>query len=122
MAIVTRPLPAGSWRRAPSHPVSIGCDGDTVTKLLREAAALPERHPEQCLANEALWADHTESPNVVTRDIATDTPCVTISIVEQGEQLCCFSVKRDSPAWLDSAIRREITGMLASDLGPDRVT
>jgi hypothetical protein len=122
MAIVTRPLPDGSWRRAPSQPVELDCDDATVAELLREAAGMPERYPEQCLANEALWADHAESPNVVTRDRANDTPCVTISILEQGGWLCYYSMKRDSPAWLHSAIRREITGMLASHLGSDRAT
>jgi hypothetical protein len=41
---------------------------ETTKALFDEVLALPSAYPGDCIPHEALWADHTEKANAITRD------------------------------------------------------
>lgn len=117
-AFVTHPVPGYGWRPARTRRAEFHPDAQQVEELFRDALALPANYPGECIPHEALWSDSSEPANGITRDQATNTRCITISVDERGEQLCYYSMKHDSPAWENSAIHRIISAWLEPHLIP----
>jgi len=117
-AIITTPLPDGTWRRAIRRYVPIDCNAATFERLLAEAESMPDRQPGDCLDDDQLWADHAEAANSVTRDRATDTPCVTIEVIVNRTRTRHYSMRRNSAAWRASTMRQQVEAWLGPYLRP----
>ena len=88
---------------------------DKATKdlLFSEIHRLRREHPEECLATEQLWSDHSEKANSITRDRATNTLCYTIGImVEYGEPEEYFAMRENSEALLGSQLYQIISRLI----------
>lgn len=120
-AMITRARPDGSWRKAPTVCVSCDFEAAEFSNLLDEATTLPDLFPDESLANDLLWADASETANSVTRDQATDTPCISISVALPGKHPVHYSVKQDSAAWTGSILRSFIVRCLSDQLLPNEV-
>ena len=72
----------------------------------------PQKHPKDCLNGEDLWADSTEPGNSITRDRASNTPCITIGVIEHGRWLCHFLLAEKSPAMLESPLMKVVKGLI----------
>lgn len=120
-ALITRARPDGSWRKAPTACTSWETDPAESATLFREVASLPERFPSQCIDNDLLWADASEPANSVTRDQETDTPCISISFARPGGETVYYSVRQDSEAWLESAMRSGLMRWLTDQLRPGEI-
>ncbi len=116
VAFITSPVPGYGWRPARTRPVAVKPDRSQILEMLREALAMPEQHPAECIPHEALWSDSSEAGNGITRDQATDTRCITIAVYEGDEPQCYYSMRHNSPAWLDSTMRRTISSLIKPDL------
>lgn len=115
-ALITRARPDGSWRRAQEVGIAWQIAPSEFSMLLDEAVSLPERLPGDCLDDEALWADASEPANSVTRDDETDTPCISIGVVLPATEPNWYSVRQDSRAWRQSAIRSCLVRWLSDHL------
>jgi hypothetical protein len=54
-------------------------------------------------------------------DLATDTPCVSISFGDWGPDQQQFSIKSTSDIWRASALRAELLGLLAEHVKPEEI-
>jgi hypothetical protein len=66
--LITYPIPGMPWRRNPMSLREVTLDLETTKALFDEVLALPSAYPGDCIPHEALWADHTEKANAITRD------------------------------------------------------
>ena len=89
--------------------------------MIVEMRTLPGRHPDECLANDVLWSDSSEPANGITKDLATDTPCVTISFGDWGPDQQHFSIKSTSGVWRGSSLRAELLRLLAEHVKPEDI-
>lgn len=80
---------------------------------------LPRRHPEACLNNDQLWADSSEKANSITREPTTNTPCVTIGILERGVWQCYYALRETDPVLLQSNLYGLVRKLAADFLPPD---
>jgi hypothetical protein len=115
-ALITFAKPQYGWRYASERSATFHPDPETTATLLAEALALPAAFPDECLENESLWSDSSEPANGVTRDRRTNTPCIGITLYQDGHLLRHYSLKEDSPAWLSSRLNRTISDWLHPDL------
>jgi hypothetical protein len=120
-AIITRPRPDGSWRRCSFVLVALDADPERCARIIAETWALPDQQPDACPGHDMLWSDHSEPANGITRDLATDTACVTIGFGAIGSPQRHFSIKSNSPAWRGSALRAELVCLLAGHLRTDEL-
>lgn len=118
---ITRPRPDGSWRRCSFIPVWFTADPGRCASIISEMRSLSDQHPNECLSNDFLWSDSSEPANGITRDRATDTPCVTISFGDMCSPQQHFSIKSTSRIWRDSTLRAELLTLLADHLKPDEI-
>lgn len=112
------PIPGMSWRHTRKKALEWQLDRKAASTLLDEAMTLPERIPNECLRNDALWADFTESANPATRDRETDALCLTIQVFERGQCLSDYAVKETSPVLKSFKLYRIIQSQIESALGP----
>jgi peptidylprolyl isomerase len=115
-AFITRPRPDGSWRRCSFVPVWLTPDPQRCTSIIEEMRTLPNQRPDDCLSNDVLWSDSSEPANGITRDLATNTPCVTIRFGDFSSPQQYFSIKSTSRLWRDSPLRAELLRLLADHL------
>jgi hypothetical protein len=115
---VNIPIPDLSWRYTRTRALQWQLDRAAASAFFDEAMTLPERFPSECLLNDALWSDHAEPANAITRDRVTDTPCLTISILERGQWLYNYSVKETSLALQSFELYRFIQSQIESALIP----
>src|ERR1035437_7703901 len=112
VAFVTIPVPGYGWRPARPRMAWLSYDIGETRRLFQEASALPDKFPGECLPDKSLWSDASEPGNGVTRDMATNTRCVTISIDGGGGRPLHYSIRHNSDAWLHSALRRTVSAWL----------
>lgn len=115
-AHVSIPIPGMSWRHTRRRSLEWHLDADAASALIDEALSLPSRFPQDCLTNERLWSDSSEPANGITRDLETDTRCLTISVLERGQSLTNYSLKENSTVLLGSPLHRDIQVHIASAL------
>ena len=112
------PIPGLSWRHTRRKDLAWQLDGKTALTLFDEAMTLPERFPNECLHDDALWSDQTEPANGITRDRETDTACLTISVSERGQWLSYYSLKETSHALKSLELHRVIRSQIESAFSP----
>ncbi len=83
-----------------------------IAELLDEAMAMPEACPEDCIAHDDLWSDSSEPANGITRDQATNTLCITVTVEERGQPICHYSLKETSKAWIASKMCRALCDLM----------
>jgi hypothetical protein len=117
-AHVSISIPGVSWRHTRKRTLTWHLDQEAASALIEEALSLPMRFPQDCLSNDRLWSDSSESANAITRDRETDTLCVTFSVDERGQHLTYYSLKENSSVLLGSNIYRDIELQIKSMLDP----
>jgi hypothetical protein len=117
-AAISIPIPGVSWRHTRDKQLAWQLDKNAASSLFNEAMTLPQRFPNECLRGDALWSDHTEPANGITRDRVTDTLCITISVSEGGQWLSYYSLKENSHALENLELYRLIRSQIESALGP----
>ncbi len=117
--LVSIPIPGLSWRWRHTRMRNLEwqLDREAASALFDEATSLPERFPNECLRDDALWSDHAEPANAITRDRQTDTICITFSVSERG-QWFSYSVKETSPVLRSFGPYLAIRSQMESALGP----
>jgi hypothetical protein len=81
--------------------------------LFRDVTRLREEHPDECLPNDQLWSDMSETGNSVTRDRTSGTLCVTIGMFgTAGETYEYFAMREDSDALLGSPMYKIIKQLI----------
>jgi hypothetical protein len=90
------PIPGYSWRYTRGRSLQWQLDSGAAEALIEGAIALPDIYPDECLGNDALWADSTEPANSITRDRNKNSRCITISVFERDQQLASFALKENS--------------------------
>jgi hypothetical protein len=118
---ITRPRPDGSWRKCSLTPVWLTADPELCMQLIAEIRTYSEQLPDECLANDVLWSDSSEPANGIAKDLATDTPCISISFGDYGADQQHFSIKSTSGIWRDSILRAELLRLLEEHLQPDEI-
>jgi hypothetical protein len=114
---ISVPIPGMSWRHVRRRGLEWQLDQNAASAFIEEAMSLPERFPDECLRYDALWSDLAEPANGITRDLETDTLCVTISVSESGQWLTYYSLKETSPALHSLELYRSIQLQVASEVG-----
>jgi peptidylprolyl isomerase len=109
---VTTPVPGYSWRHARHRNHEFQPDNDLTIALFKEALTMPRNFPEDCLYHDDLWSDLSEPANGITRDLATGTRCISISVYERAEIICHYSMKESSNAWLSSRMCRALSELM----------
>jgi hypothetical protein len=115
---ISMPIPGMSWRHTRRRTLVWQLDREAASALFEEVMTLPERFPDECLCNEALWSDQSEPANGITRDRETDTLCLSISVFERGQCLSYYGVKESSPALQSLELYCAIRSQIESALGP----
>lgn len=88
---------------------------EAAAALFQEASEMPQRFPDACFSNDALWADTSEKANSITRDVQTGTRCVAIGVQEKGQWLCYYSMREVSDAFVGSRIRAFVADLLSPE-------
>lgn len=101
-AWITFPLPGGRWRQAPGKSVELRLSPGETALIKEELHRMEMRFPNDCLRQKDLWCDHSEQANAVTRDLKTNTLCVTVTVWSQGRNVHNFSVREDNPILLEA--------------------
>ena len=112
-ALMTYPIPGLPWRRNVTKTLEFSLSESEREVLFAEVARLRADHPDECLDTTQLWSDSSDKANAVTRDLATNTACVTLGIFnDSGERLEYFSMREDSPVLLSSQLFRFISSLV----------
>jgi hypothetical protein len=119
-ALIDFPIPGMTWRHTRRESVSVQVDHAAAMALFESAINLPRQFPAECLAREELWADSSEPANSVTRDRATNSRCITISVSEQRLDTSYYSMSENSRALRDSELYRRINSLLEPHSVADR--
>ena len=83
-------------------------------ELFAEVSTMPERYPNECLMDDALWSDHSEKANGITRHRSTGKLCHTLAIYRApGKAAVYFSMEEDSPALCCSRVYRIVAALIA---------
>lgn len=113
-ATLTYPIPGYPWRRNPTEHVEATLDESTASRLFEEVATMPAIAPSECLMNEDCWADASEKANSITRDLATNTVCLTFVIrIAFDKYRCHYSMRETSPSLMKSNIMRVVNDLIA---------
>lgn len=115
---ITTPVPGYGWRPARSRHVWPQMDMVLIAELFGEAMAMPEVCPEDCIDHDDLWSDSSEPANGITRDQATNTLCITVTVEERGQPICHYSMKETSQAWLASKMCRALRELIEEGDSP----
>jgi hypothetical protein len=111
---MTYPIKGHPWRRNPVRLYEFRLTPEEATELFNEVATMRERHPGECLDNEALWSDQSEQANAITRHATTGKLCHTIAIyLAGGEAAVYFAMEEDSAALCESRLYRTVTALTA---------
>lgn len=113
------PVPGMTWRHTRRKVFEATIEPAIAEAVLRDAATLPVRFPDECLSTEELWADASEPANSITRDRETDTLCLTIDSWEKGQHHH-YCMRENSPALNSSELYRTIISLLLPDITEDR--
>ncbi len=113
-ARMTYPIKGYAWRRNPVRTYEFHLTPKEASELFDEVLTMPERYPDECLANEALWSDQSEKANGITRHAKTGKLCHTLAIYRMGEAVVYFAMEEDSPALCASRIYGTVAGLIAS--------
>jgi len=119
-ATITNPLPGLTWRYARSRSVEIKLDPAQMAELIQSVQSTLAEFPEDCLKHDVLWNDTSEEANAITRDLRTNSLCVSITLSEKGLTLCHYSLPETSPVLIGATFYQVITRSLAPYL-PDEV-
>lgn len=101
-ATITQPVAGATWRYARTKGVEVKLSDEQLQEVFESVQSTLADHPTKCLRNEQMWADASEKANSVTRDQATNTLCVTVSIFERGATTLVFGLPETSPVLLHS--------------------
>jgi len=113
-ATLTYPIKGYPWRNNPMKSYEFNLDQATVDLLFSEISRIRREFPDQCLSDKELWSDASEKANGITRDRSTNTLCHTVYIVgERALPTEQYGIREDSPALLESALFRVISGLIA---------
>jgi hypothetical protein len=72
------PIPGMSWRHTRKKFLEWQFDQKAASVLFDEAMTFPERFPNECIQNDALYSDPAEPANGITGDRETDALCLTV--------------------------------------------
>jgi hypothetical protein len=97
---ITFPLPDGKWRRAPLKPVELKLNSEEIAQIKEDLQSMPAQFPKDCLNHDELWADHSEQANAITRDLSSNTLCLTVTAWERGQYVQNYSLREDNPVLL----------------------
>ena len=111
--LLTYPGPGMKWRHTRNVHQEVHLDAETMRLLIAEAEALPARYPKDCFLHGELWADMAEPGNAITRDRLTNTLCLTLGVVERGQQILNYSLAETSPALTESPLFKIIGEWIA---------
>jgi hypothetical protein len=114
-ATLTYPINGFPWRRNIMKSFEFDVDAETVNLLFSEVTRIRVEHPRECLtAVSRLWNDTSEKGNGITRDRKSGTLCYSIVIARDDggfDEQC--SIREDSDAFLNSALYRVVTDLVA---------
>jgi FKBP-type peptidyl-prolyl cis-trans isomerase FkpA len=108
------PIPNLKWRHVPYKHVWKTMPASQAQELLNVIQELPTRHPEQCLAPDAICVDHSGHDGGVHRTRQSDALCLAVTMFEQGHTLCQYYIEPGSPAWESIGMQRLIRETIAS--------
>ena len=114
---ITHPIPGMSWRHTRNSNREAKLDAETTRTLFDDAMTLPDAFPKDCLRDEELWADMAERGNAITRDVTSNTLCLTIGVMERGQWLCYSCLAETSQAMLELPLMRVINGLMEDEDG-----
>lgn len=77
---ITYPVQGATWRYARPKCFELDLGLAKAAEVLQSAQATFSDNPNTCLRNGQTWADASEKANSITRDRATDSPCVTVCV------------------------------------------
>ncbi len=114
-AMMTYPMKGFPWRRNPSKSFEFEISVDLAESLFDEVASIKECAPDHCLDDTALWCDHSEKANGITRDDKTNTLCHTIAVYDGDQQssIHYYSMKEDSEVLRSSELFKTIMSLIA---------
>jgi hypothetical protein len=112
-ATLTYPIKGYAWRRNPMKSIHFEITEEIKNLLFSEAQRLHKEFPDECLI-EGLYNDaSSEKANGITRDLATKTPCNSISIINNDHSIVLhYSIKENSPALINSALYQIISSLI----------
>ena len=114
-AIMIYPIRGYPWRRNPVRTYEFHLTPEQAHELFEEVSTMPDRFPDECLNDEALWSDHAEKANGITRHGQTGKLCHTLAIYRApGTAAVYFAMEEDSPALRDSNVYRTLMKLVAS--------
>jgi len=114
-ALFTYPIPGFPWRHNVIKTGSWQIEPDLTHTIFREVEDIPVSQPDICLADDKLYADHTEKANAITRDRDTDTLCYAIGIIQSGGEFRIrYSVRETEEALQQSTLLRTVRDLTAS--------
>jgi hypothetical protein len=119
-AVITYPLPGLTWRYARRRNVEIKLDPAQMAELIQSVQSTLAGFPEDCLKHDVLWNDASEKANGITRDLRTNSLCVSITLSEREVTLCKYSLPETSPVLMGATFYQVITRSLATYL-PDEI-
>ncbi len=105
---IVTPTSKTSWRRAIETQKSFKLEPRLALSIISSAINFPTQFPQDCIPHDNQWADAQEQCNSITRDLTTNTPCITISVIEQGDYITYFSTLETSTNLMRSAFFMEI--------------
>jgi len=116
---LTIPQSGLTWRYAKNRSIQDLLGKADSKALFDEVASFPQKHPKACLNHDMLWADSSEKANSITRDSLTNTPCITIGILDRGVWQCYYSLRETDPVLLQSNLYRLVKKLVAKIFSSD---
>lgn len=111
-AILTYPIKGYPWRRNPCRMYEFSIKPEQAEELFSEVRELKEYFPDDCLSDDTLWSDHSESgSNAVTRD-SDGVACHTIYICSESGYDPYYSMREDSSSLRSSKLFKIITDFI----------
>jgi len=111
-ATLTYPIEGHPWRRNIVKSFAFHLSEEEIALLFTEVRRLKAEHPGECLSNDQLWSDSSETANGITREITTGTLCHTIGIEDDGEWEVYYAMREDSDALLTSPLHKLIARLI----------
>jgi hypothetical protein len=111
---MTYPIKGYPWRRNPVRSYEFHLTAAEASEIFDEVATMRERYPSECFDNEALWSDHSEKANGITRHAENGKLCHTLAIYQApGVAAVYFAMEEDSVALRGSRLYRMVTALTA---------
>jgi hypothetical protein len=112
-ATFTYPIKGYPWRRNVMRSYEFELSEETKALLFAEVRRIRVEHLEECLSNDQLWNDSSETANGITRDRNTGKLCYTIGIFRENHETDeWYALREDSKALVTSSLYKIISGLI----------